>query len=924
MLGPLLGTKLYLPRRKEGMVARDRLVQRLERGAAEKLLLVSAPAGFGKTTLLTDWLSGAPFAAGRARRAAWLSLDRSDNDPRVFWTYVVAALHSVEAGAGRSEPQLVALDQPPTQVLLTALLNDLGSTGDDIVLILDDYHVIDAPEIHDGIAFLLDHMPPRLHVVISSRADPAIPLARLRARGELVEVRAANLRFTPDEAAAYLNGTMGLQLTHADVAALDARTEGWIAALQLAALSIQGRDDAARYIAGFTGDDRYIVDYLVEEVLQRLPADVREFVLHVSLLDRFNSSLCAAVTGSDTAKATLDTLEQANLFLVSLDDRREWYRYHHLFADMLRSRLTQESPAVAAQIHRRASDWYAANGEPAQAVEHAMAGGHLARAADLIELAIPQMRRDRQEAALRRWCEALPLELLRARPVLSNSFAGALLSTGETRGVDGHLLNAERWLDPTVARRESVASGAQLMVVVDEDEFRRVPAGVAVHRAGLALFLGDPAGTVSHARRAMDLLEEGDELGRGAATALIALASWGSGDLETARDAYTKTLVSMERAGHIADILGCSIALADIQITQGRLRDAMRTYQRALLLATSGGGPPLRGTPDMYVGMSAIHREGNDIEGATELLARSRELGEHVGLPQNPYRWRVAMARVREAEADLDGAAGLLDEAEGVYVGDFSPNVRPVAAMRARIHIKLGRIADASDWARGQQLSTADDLSYLREYDHITLARALLARCAIQPTAERLDVATSLLGRLLDAAEAGGRTGSAIELLILQAQAFAMKGSAAAALVPLERALLLAEPEGYVRAFVDGGSSISSLLSLALKRGIAGDYVGDLLAAFGPIPQPVPARQAPIHPLSERELQILRLLGGDLGGPEIARQLVVSLNTVRTHTKSIYSKLGVNDRRAAVRRGEELGLMSWTRDRPGRSSARGE
>ena len=447
MPAPLLETKLYVPRSRRGLVPRPRLSERLDRGTASKLTLVSAPAGFGKTTLVTEWLAAGSGAPATERPAAWLSLDRADNDPASFWTYVIAALRTVASGVGESALTLLQAPQPPPiETVLTALLNDLGATAGDIVLVLDDYHVIDASEVQGGMAFLLDHLPPWLHVVIASRADPALPLARWRARGELVEIRAADLRFTPDEAAAYLNEMMGLQLTAQDVAALEARTEGWIAALQLAALSMQGRDDVAAFIAGFAGDDRYVVDYLVEEVLQRQPDRVQAFLLQTSILDRLSGPLCDAVTGQGGGKAMLEALDRGNLFLVPLDDRRRWYRYHHLFADVLQARLADEQPGQVPDLHRRASAWYEQNGEQPVAIGHALAAGDFERAADLVELAVPAIRRARQEAKLLSWLELLPDEVVRVRPVLSVYFAGALLVSGELKGIEGRLRNAERWL----------------------------------------------------------------------------------------------------------------------------------------------------------------------------------------------------------------------------------------------------------------------------------------------------------------------------------------------------------------------------------------------------------------------------------------------------------------------------------------------
>ena len=729
MPAPLLETKLYVPGPPRGLVPRPRLSQRLDRGTTSKLMLISAPAGFGKTTLLTEWLAAGSAGPADERQAAWLSLDRADNDPASFWTYVIAALQTVAPGVGESALALLQAPQPPPiETVLTALLNDLGAVAGEIVLVLDDYHVIDTRDVQDAMAFLLDHLPPRLHVVIASRTDPALPLARLRARGELVETRAAELRFTPDEAAAYLNEMMGLQLTARDVAALEGRTEGWIAALQLAALSMQGRDDVAGFIAGFAGDDRYVVDYLAEEVLARQSDRVQAFLLQTSILGRLSGPLCDAVTGQGDGKAMLEALDRGNLFLVPLDNRRRWYRYHHLFADVLQARLLDEQPGQVPDLHQRASAWYQQNGEPAVAIGHALAAGDFERAADLAELEIPAMSRTRQEATVRGWLEVIPGEVVRVRPVLSVGFAGALLSGGQLEGVESRLRDAERWLDVTTGTEARSQARSAEMVVADEREYRRLPGMIELYRAALALVRGDGPGTVRHARRALEVALADDHLCRAGASGILGLAFWTSGDLEAGHAAYAECTTGLRRAGHIADIFGCAIALADIRLVQGRLGEAMRTYEQALQRVPEQGGPVLRGTADMYVGMSGVHRERNDLHTATQQLLRSQELGEHTGLPQNRYRWRVAMARIRQAEGDLDGALDLLDEAERVYVGDFFPNVRPVPALRARIWIAQGRLGEAADWAREQGLSVDDDLSYLREFEHITLARLLMAR----------------------------------------------------------------------------------------------------------------------------------------------------------------------------------------------------
>ncbi len=904
--GALLETKFYVPRSRRDLVPRPRLAERLDRGSRSKVMLVSAPAGFGKTTLLTQWLAVGP---ADQRVAAWLSLDQGDNDPASFWSYVIAALRTTAPEVGENALALLqASGPPPIEAVLTTLLNDLSAIAGDIVLVLDDYHVIDARPVQDAMAFLLDHLPAGLHVVIAGRADPALPLARLRARGELAEIRAAELRFTPEEAAAYLNEMMGLRLTARDVAALEARTEGWIAALQLAALSMQGRDDVAGFIAGFAGDDRYVVDYLVEEVLQRQTDRVQAFLLQTSILGRLSGPLCDAVTGQGGGKAMLEALDRGNLFTVPLDDRRQWYRYHHLFADMLQARLLDEQPGQVPDLHRRASAWYERSGEQPVAIGHALAARDFGQAADLIERALPAMRKTRQEVTVHGWLKALPDEVVRVRPMLSFAMARALLDTGELEGVEARLRDAERWLGEETATGKGPAAPPAEMVVADEEEYRRLPGAIELYRSALAMARGDLPATVRYARRTLDRALADDHGVRAGASGFLGLAFWTSGDLEAGHSAWAECAAGLRRSGQIADTFGCAIGMADIRLAQGRLGEAMRTYEQALRRASEQDGPVLRGTADMYVGMSEVYRERDDLPAATQRLLRSQELGEAIGLPQNRYRWRVAMARIRQAEGDLGGALDLLNEAERLYKGDFFPNVRPVPALRARIWIAQGRLGDALGWSREQGLSADDDLSYLREFEHITLARVLLARYQDERAEHYADEATRLLERLLQAAEAGGRTGRVIEILALAALAHQARGDIPAALACLERAVTLAEPEGYVRVFADEGPPMASLLRAAAKHGTTRNYVRRLLAAVTETRPDSLVRQALIDPLSERELDVLRLLGTELDGPAIARELMVSLNTVRTHTKNIYAKLAVTNRRAAVRRGAELGL----------------
>jgi LuxR family transcriptional regulator, maltose regulon positive regulatory protein len=924
MSTPILTTKLYLPPLRPDVVLRSRLIARLSAGLHRKLTLICAPAGFGKTTLLSAWL------ADCGRPSAWLSLDEADSDPSRFLAYLVAALRTIVPTIGETALAVLQSPQPPIDAFLSILLNEIATLPQPAILVLDDYHLLDARPIDQALAFLVERLPPQLHLVIATRVDPPLPLARLRTRGQLTEVRAADLRFTSVEVTAFLTEVMGLNLAAQDIAVLEARTEGWIAGLQLAALSMQGHQDVGGFIQAFAGDHRYILDYLAEEVLQRQPETIRNFLLQTAILDCLSGSLCDAVSGQMGGNARLEALDRGNFFVVPLDDRRQWYRYHHLFAEVLQAHLRAEQPDLVAVLHRRASVWYEQHGAAVDAIRHALAAEDFGRAADLLELAVPALRNSRQEAAVLSWLSALPDELVHRRPVLSVAYAWALLAEGQLDGVEERLRSAERWLDPTADQAELASSLATGMVVVDDVQFRHLPGTIAVFRAGQALALGHVAETVTYAKRALELVPEEDHLQRGAAMALLGLAAWTSGDLEAAHRSYADGMARMERAGIIAQAIGCVIALADIRITQGRLREALRTYAQGLELAAAQGHPILRGAADMHVGLSELLCEQNDLPAATEHLMRTQVLGEHMGLPQNPYRWRVVMARIKQAHGDLEGALALLEEAQRRYVGDFFPNVRPVAALVARLWVAQGRLGDALGWVRAQGLSAEDDLSYLREFNHITLARVLLAHAQSEGAGHSIPEAIHLLARLLAAAEAGERTGRVIEILILQALAHQMQGDIPAALEPLSRALTLAEREGYVRLFVDEGSPMAYLLQEALARGIQAGYVEKLLAAFlesdkemrhgdkesdraslSPVSQSpgLPVSQSLVEPLSQRELEVLRLFNTELSGPEIARELVIGLSTVRTYTKSIYTKLNVNSRRAAVRRAAELGLI---------------
>jgi LuxR family maltose regulon positive regulatory protein len=926
----LVRTKLRAPRPRAAAVPRDRLVDRLSEATTAALTVVVAPAGFGKTTLLAQWL-----ARPGTGPVAWFAADPRDDDPAVFWRYVLAALASVAPGAAAAARARADAGAPATEVL-TTLVNDLADAPDDVVLVVDDHHVVTSPAVRDGLTFLVEHLPPTLHLVLAGRTEPDLPLARLRARGGLVELRAADLRFTVPEARAFLADVMRLPLDADAAAALHGRTEGWAAALQLAALSLRGRPDPGAAAAQVGGADRFVLDYLAAEVLDAQPAPVRDFLLRTSVLDRLEGDLCDAVTGGSGGAATLAALDRADLFLVPLDDQRRWYRYHHLFADVLRARLAAEAPGTAAGLHLRASDWFAARGEAAEAVEHALAAEAWDRAADLVAAAAPALRRERREATLGRWLAALPRPVLAARPELAVAYAGTLLATGRTDEVDALLAAAER----AVAGAAGPADAG----------VRATLAQVALYRAAEARARGDLEGTVAHAERALHVTADDDHLARGAAAGMLGLARWSAGDLAEGHRWWSRAHADLQRAGHRADALGAVIALADIRLAQGRLHDARQAYREAVDAAagSAAGDPPLRGLADMHVGLADTLREAGDLAGAREHLRVAEGLGDDAGLPQNAHRSRVLAARLRLAEGDAVGAVALLEEAERRYVADYFPDVRPVASERARALVAAGDVDGAWAWVleRGLDADLEDrpggahdtahdddvhdaDVPFLREHELVTLARVLLARHAADDDAGALRDAVRLLRRLEKAAAAAGRGGTLLEVLVLRARAHHAAGDGATALAALAEAVRRAAPQGAVAVFADEGEPVAALLRALVRTGADRPAARHLLAQVAPGGAATPrghggeggrggevgrrGTATPVEPLvdplSAREQEVLRLLATDLDGPGIAARLVVSLHTVRSHTKSLYAKLGAHGRREAVRRAAELGLL---------------
>lgn len=912
MAPPILATKLYIPPSRPKVVLRPRLVERLNEGLHHKLILISAPAGFGKTTLLSEWIHNVQTfeRSNVSTFFSWLSLDEGDSDLHRFLAYLVAALQTLALNEAEGmklrigENLLAALQTPqppPPETLLTSLANEIAALPGHFFLVLDDYHLLDSQPVDKALAFLLDHQPPRLHLVIASREDPSLPLPRLRARGQLIELRTADLLFTPAEAADFLNRVMGLDLTEAEIAALEVRTEGWIAGLQLAALSMQGQKDMAGFIQSFTGSQRFVLDYLLEEVLNHQPVYIQTFLLRTSILNRLCAGLCDAVLGDAglSGQETLEALERANLFIVPLDQERQWYRYHHLFGDMLRQRLGK--PQELPEYHLRASAWYEDNGDLAEAYHHALTAGQFERAARLAEAAWQDKEGSFQTNAWIGWVSKLPDTVVSARPILCVQLGWAFSDAGDPEMSEIHLQNAER----------------ALAAATDMDQSQSLPGSIALARAYNAQVQGKLADTVKYAELAIQLIPENDFYRRAQAAITLEFTHWAAGNLEASLRAIRVWIESMQKLGNVVFGIASAFAVADLLVTLGHLHEAIRTYQQALQLAAKHGQEAQQITAHHHLGLALIYHELGDDEAAAPHLQAAAELGKLTTLVDWPHRWYLAQAWLEESNEEWDAALEFLDRAIQVYVKNPVPILRPVEAIKARIYLKQGRLDRAQAWARERGLSVDGEISYLEEYEYLTLARVRLAEGSFAGI-------SNLLERLLSFAEEQKRTGNVIEILLTQALAYHTQGYHPQALAALERALALAEPEGYLRIFVDGGESVRLLIYdfklIIGKQSHAGvhpllAYVNKILAAFhqavAAIPQSGFARQKHeiIEPLSERELEILRLVAQGLSNAEISQRLYLALSTVKGHNLRIFAKLEVQNRTEAVARARELGLL---------------
>ncbi len=924
MSTPLLATKLYVPPTPVGLVPRPRLVEQLDQAqrAARRLTLISAPAGSGKTTLLAQWIADSdrrangksktadpPLSAISHLQVAWLSLDESDNDPARFFSYLIAALQTLQADVGHATRAMLQAPQPPPiEAALGALVNDLATISFPIALVLDDYHAIQAPPIHHALTFLLDHFPPSLRLILATRADPPLPLARLRARGQLTEIRADDLRFALEEVAAFLKQALDLDLPREQVAALGARTEGWIAGLQLAALSLRGRADAREFVESFTGSDRFVLDYLIEEVYQRQSPEVQEFLLKTSILERLSAPLCDALWRADvgdgklegrnispisnfqfpiSSQQVLDYLESANLFLVPLDASRQWYRYHRLFADLLRHRLTLDSRYAVAQLHQRASAWYAANDFAADAIHHALAARDWARAATLILGETGTMLTRGEIVTLLKWLKALPDDSVRGNPELCLSYSWALILTGQLDAAETYLAQAE-----TVARASNIAS---------------LVGSIYAAHAHIARARGDDRRTIELSQRALASLpaEAFDE--RSVLALNLGIASLNQGHIAEAEQAFGEAArTAQQSANHHVRLIALTF-LGIVQIIRGKLHQGEEFFQQAI---HSGSESPAVALAHLHYG--ALLYEWNDLNAAAEHLQRGLELGQRGGNPEVQMGVYRTLALLKQAQGDASAARSVMEQAQQFARDHNLPPIMHAAIAATCVQIALAQndLPAAVRWA--EQATQIADASPL--YPALGLARARLLIAQKQNCA-----AAAELAKCSESVARVGWEGGLIAIRVLQSLA---AETHTARLEFLTDALERAQSEGYFRTFADAGRALLPLLQDVALRGTSPEYVGKLLRAIaegqggrgakGRAISSAPLRPdspALTEPLSEREIEVLRLLAAGLSNRAIAKKLVISLGTAKTHVHNIFGKLDAQNRVQAVERARELRII---------------
>ncbi len=905
---PLLTTKLHIPSPLVNAVARPRLMARLDEGLrlGQRLVLVAAPAGYGKTTLLADWI------AGQHGQIGWLTLDEDDNDPIRFWDYFVAALCRAAAIAPDAPDALQSLQPPRLSDRMAALINQInqGKMASNLLIVLDDYHLISEQSVHDALTFLLEHQPANLRLILATRADPPLPIARLRARGQLTELRQADLCFTPQEAAEFLNRHMGLRLTTSDIAALDVRTEGWIAGLHMAALALQGNPDyyTGQFITTFTGTHRYILDYLIEEVLQREPPPIQAFLLQTSILERLCAPLCDAMLENTAhscadSQITLEYLERSNLFIIPLDGQREWYRYHHLFSDLLRQRLRRTWPERIASLHRRAAGWYETQNQLPDAITHALAASDSAWASDLIERVAELTLMRGQVRTLLNWIGALPNQAIRTRPMLCVYHAWLLLLSGQP-------------FEAVQARLQDVEQHANL-----------IPGPAMALRAWLAALRMELTPAIDLAHQALTLLPQENVLLRSLMLWIVSAYALTDQEHDILTQILDQAAQTPQRRDHLMINIIALNQLADFCMRQGQLDRAQELYQRALEQATDAQGGYSLIAGQVLVGLGDLACERYDLDTAARYLEQGISLIEQWNRT-GAIEAYISLARLEWARGQAGRTQDALDRARQLAaqfdLTEFDDWA--VAMVQAQLWIAQDNLDAAQRWAQTRQLAPIETAwpqeqdmrpeHRLRKYELTVLARLLMAQGQPQ-------TALSVLSAILPVAERQQRPALLIEIHLLRALALDALGRRQQALAALDRALELAQPQRYTRAFGSMGASLFPLLRLA-AHGAQAAYATRLLTILGPESRSPESRSNtppqpdhPAHmttpalpePLSEREGEVLRLLASALSTEEIAHKLYLSVHTVRSHIKSLYSKLNVHNRYQAIERARELDLL---------------
>ncbi|MGE5225095.1 MAG: LuxR C-terminal-related transcriptional regulator [Omnitrophica WOR_2 bacterium] len=907
---PLLRTKFYIPPLQPGLVHRPRLTRQINESLARKLTLISAPAGFGKTTLLSEWIPTS------RRRVAWLSLEEADNDPVRFWAYVVAALQVLQEDLAKvAQAYLHAEGQksslPHLEAFITILINDLSDYPEEFALVFDDYQQIHNQTIHEGMNFLIDHLPPKMHILLTCRADPPLPLARLRARGEMVELRAEDLRFITEEVVYFLNESMKLNLSTMQIAALEARTEGWIAGLQLFAISMQKHQDTSDFIKSFTGSHRFILDYLVDEVLCCQPEDIQAFLLQTSILERFTGPLCNSVTGKYNGQEMLEQLEQANLFTIPLDNERRWYRYHHLFADLLRSRLQESQPDLVRVLHQRASEWLAQEGLLPEAIRHAMLINDFERSARLIEQAIETQRQQGEIATLTSWMNRLPISIRRSHPALCLAYARALVDTAQNLTIENLIADAEAGLE-TVRPPDGVQPAS-------------LWGQIAALRAYLTMIRHQYDATIELSRQAREFLGEEEILWRSFVGLILAGAYRFSNDWAAASQTYQEASDLSLAAGDKVNALLALSLRGEVLQAQGHLHQAADQYERILQLAQELGVPQAPVTGYALIGLGRAWCEWNDLDMADHYTRDGIEFGRKADIQDILLRGYLVLARIRQARADFAGALDALDNAEPAARQMGMAELKDwIQAQRVQVWQARGETEAAIRWAASYMGELHDKI-----YPSIAISLAKVKLSQGHP-----QEALELLDHALRSAQAVGRLGNAAQILIVKARVHWEQGELGDARATLLEVLTFAAPEGYIRIFLDEAESMQALLADFRSwignqpRQVAKDhqktllnYVDLLLNAFRSsptshfsIPMLHSLQTSLPEPLSERELIVLRLMAAGLSNRDIAEQDVVSINTVKTQVKSIFGKLGVHNRKDAVTTARELGLLSFPRN----------